>query len=74
MNTLSIRYTYNYRHNTYHNYVWTICGKCVNLKTGRVLKQVYNNSCIGYNINGKFNSLTKLRKQLQKIPKESCPF
>jgi hypothetical protein len=74
MNTISIRYTYNYRHTTHHNYVWTTCSKCINLKTGRVIKQVYNNSCIGYNINGKFVSLTRLRKELEKIPKEICPF
>ena len=70
MNSISIKYTYNYRHNEEHNYVWTTCGKCVNIKTGRVIKQVYNNSCIGYNIKGKFVSLTKLRKELEKIPKK----
>jgi hypothetical protein len=74
MNSVSIKYTYKYRHSKEHSYVWTICGKCVNLKTGRVLKQVYNNSCIGYNIKGKFSSLTRLRKELEKIPKKSCPF
>jgi hypothetical protein len=74
MNSISIRYTYNYRLKYYHNYVWTTCGKCINTHTGRLIKQVYNNSCIGYNIKGKFMSLTKLRKELEKIPKNICPF
>jgi len=74
MSSISIKYTYNYRLKDNNNYVWTTCGKCINLNTGRLIKQVYNNSCIGYNIRGKFMSLTKLRSQLEKIPKNNCPF
>ncbi len=47
---------------------------CVNLKTNRIIKKVYNNGCLGYNIEGKFYSLTYLRNHLQKIEKNDCPF
>lgn len=74
MNSISIKYTYNYRLKHHNNYVWTTCGKCINTQTGRLIKQVYNNSCIGYNIKGKFMSLTRLRKELEKIQIEQLPF
>lgn len=58
-----------------HNYQWSKCGKCFNVKTNRQIKQTYKNRCIGYYIKGKFYSLTKLRKHLEEIPKEEyCPF
>ena len=74
MRTLSIAYTYNYHISFAQNYVFTICKKCVNLKTNRVIKQVYNNGCIGYNIKGKFYSLTYLRGYLEKVKISKCPF
>ena len=70
MITISVNYTCKYRLNFAHHYVWTNCKKCYNLKTGRFIKQVYKSGCIGYIINGKFHSLTNLRKQLEKIPKK----
>lgn len=48
--------------------------RCFNSKTGREIKQVYNNRCIGYNIRGRFMSLKKLKEQLEIIPKEITPF
>lgn len=74
MNLISVSYTPKYELDFAPNYVWTGCGKCFNLKTGRQIKQVYNNGSIGYSINGKFNSLHKLRKHLIKITKKDCPF
>ena len=75
MITISISYTCKYRVKFAPNYVFTICGKCVNLKTGRKIKQVYKSGCIGYGINSKFYSLTYLRKHLDVIPKkEFVPF
>ena len=72
---ISINYTCKYRISFATHYVFTTCGKCYNLKTGRLIKQVYNSGCIGYNINGKFKSLTALKKQLEEIPKkEYYPF
>lgn len=68
MITISVNYTCKYRLSFAHHYIWTICGKCYNMKSGRLLKQVYKNGSIGYVINSKFYSLKKLREQLEKIP------
>ena len=75
MNTFTITYTYNYRLSFANNYVFSKCGKCMNLKTGRLIKKVYNSGCIGFNINGKFKSLKRLKDSLELIPKkEYLPF
>jgi hypothetical protein len=44
------------------------------MKTGREIKQVYNNGCLGYSIGGKFKSLKFLRTQLVKIKRIDSPF
>jgi hypothetical protein len=41
----------------------------MNLKRGKLVKKVYNSGCIGFNIKGKFYSLTRLRECLEEIPK-----
>lgn len=46
----------------------------VNLKTGRILKQVIKGGSIGYVIKGKFKSITSLKASLVKIKKSDCPF
>jgi hypothetical protein len=74
MNRLSITYEYNYELGFAPEYKWTICGKCVNAKTGRVIKKVYNSRCLGYNIRGRFHSLTSLRKHLVKPTIIKTPF
>ena len=74
MNSISVNYTCKYQLKFSDNYKWTKCGKCFNFKTGRQIKQVYNNGCIGYSINGKFYSLKYLRTQLEKIPYIKLPF
>lgn len=53
------------------NYGWTNCGKCFNIKRGKELKQVMQGGSIGYNIAGKFYTLSKLKKHLVKIPKRN---
>jgi hypothetical protein len=70
MNTFTVTYTYIYRLNFANNYVFSKCGKCMNLKSGRLIKKVYNSGCIGFNINGKFKSISRLRECLEKIPRE----
>ena len=57
-----------------HNYEWSKDGVCINVLTGRKIKQALVNRCLGYYINGKFYSLTYLRSKIEKIPKEKCPF
>ena len=46
----------------------------VNTQTGKILKQVIKGGSIGYIINGKFYTLTKLKSSLTKIKKNECPF
>jgi hypothetical protein len=74
MNSISITYTYNYQVNFATEYKFTTCKKLFNNKTGRQIKQVYNNSCIGYNIRGKFKSLTSLRASLELIPENEYAY
>jgi len=75
MNIISIKYTLYYQIEFANEYQFTKCGKCFNLKTNREIKKCYNKGSIGYNIRGKFHSLTKLKEHLQKIPtKEILPF
>ena len=71
---ITIKYPCKYRLKNNPNYVF--CGdKCFNSKTNREITQVYNNGSIGFNINGRFQSLKKLKSQLEKIPtKEILPF
>ena len=58
------------------HYVFTIKPKLlVNLQSGKVINQIMKGSAIGYVIQGKFYSLTKLREHLEVIPKkENLPF
>lgn len=75
MNSISITYALHWRLKFDHKYMFTKCGKCFNAQTGNQIKQVLQNRCIGYRINGKFKSLTSLRKELEIIPKEEVlPF
>jgi hypothetical protein len=46
----------------------------VNLKTGKILKQITKGGSIGYVIKGKFYTLKKLKGHLIKIEKKDCPF
>ena len=55
---ISIKYPCKYRLNFAQNYVFS-GDKCFNSKTNREIKQVYNNGSIGYNINGKFHSISE---------------
>lgn len=75
MSTISITYTLVWQVKFAPEYQWTKCGKCFNVKRQTQLKQVMQGGSIGYNIRSKFYSLTKLRKNLEEIPKEEyCPF
>jgi len=56
------------------HYVFNQHKECYNLRTGKRLKKVKQGGSIGYNIKGKFHSLTALRKHLTKPKEEECPF
>lgn len=74
MNKISINYTYIWCLDFAENYVFTKCKKCFNLHRNKEVKKVYNNGCLGYNVKGKFYSLTKLRDHLKKVEKSIIPF
>ena len=74
MATINVNYTCKYQLRFANNYWFTTCGLCYNTKRGKLINQVNNSSCIGYNINGKFYSLTFLHTQLELIPKQKTPF
>ena len=74
MTSISISYTLKYELSFAPQYKWSEKNDCFNVKTGRRIKQVYNNGCIGYSINGKFKSLKYLRTQLVKIQITPNPF
>ena len=74
MSYISISYAVLYQLDFANEYKFTKNKECFNNKTGRKIKQVYKNRCIGYNIRGKFYSLTKLKKHLVKPIKETTPF
>jgi hypothetical protein len=74
MSTITVNYTCKYQLKFATNYWFTTCGLCYNTLRGKLIKQVNNSNCIGYNIKGKFYSLTYLRNQLELIPKQKLPF
>jgi hypothetical protein len=75
MTNITIKVACKWRLKYAHNYIFDSQGNCYNSKTNRKLKQCYQSRCIGYNIKGKFKSLSFLRDQLEKIPqKDFCPF
>jgi hypothetical protein len=61
-----IEFAYVYKHN--HNYQFTKEWRCFNLLTDTEVKLVMpNGRCLGYNINRKFVSLTKIKQNVDKI-------
>lgn len=74
MSLISIRYATIWRLKFAEEYQWTKDGLCINAKRGTILRQVYKNRSIGYNIRGKFYSLSYLRSKLERIQPHECPF
>lgn len=74
MDYISVNYAIKYELSFAPEYIWTENNICINCKTNRQIKQVYNSRCIGYNIRGKFYSLKYLRDYLQKPIKTELPF
>lgn len=72
--TITVVYTIDYVISFANNYGFTKCKKCFNLKTGREIKQHYKSNCLGYYINSRFYSLTKLKMYLVKPIVNKCPF
>lgn len=74
MHSFTVTYAIKYVIAFAPEYVFNKHKECYNLKTGRRIKKVMQGRSIGYNIKGKFYSLTRLRSHLQKPQKEECPF
>jgi hypothetical protein len=72
--TISVNYVAKWRIKGFNNYIVTECGKVINTERGKVIKRVVKGYSIGYNIAGKFVTLTELKKQLVKIDEVYCPF
>ena len=71
----NVKYRAKYRLKDNENYIFSTCGLCFNLKSGKLVKQITKGYTIGYLINGKFKSLEVLRQNLELIPKkEILPF
>ena len=71
----NVKYLAKYRLKDNENYIFSTCGLCFNLKSGKLVKQITKGYTIGYLINGKFKSLEVLRQNLELIPKkEILPF
>ena len=72
---ISVEYNCKYRLKSNPNYIFTICKLCYNTKSGKLIKQILKGGSVGYVINGKFQTLSKLKNDLEKIPKiEILPF
>lgn len=56
------------------DYYFTKDGKCFNIKRNKEVKRILVSSTPGFSINGKFESLTKLRSKLIKVTNNECPF
>ena len=74
MQRISINYDLKYQHKIFNYYKWSSCGKLINTKTGRVIRKILNGRSLGYCINGKFRSLTRLKKEVEKINQIKTPF
>lgn len=74
MNTATITYTLEYFIIFAPEYKFTSKGELFNSKTNRKMKLCLNSGSIGYYLNGKFYSMTKIRKHTAKIKNEYCPF
>ena len=74
MNSFSVSYAIKYEIDFAPHYVFNQHKECYNLQTGRRIKKVVQGRSIGYNIQGKFYSLTKLKRHLIKPQKHDKPF
>ena len=70
----TVTYKAKYRLKNNHNYIFSTCKLCYNLKSGKLIKQITKRYTIGYLIDGKFRSLIRLKEELELIPKNKCPF
>lgn len=56
------------------NYQFTKDGKCINTNRMKEIKRTVVGYSVGFCINGKFRTLSSIRKELVKIEKINIPF
>ena len=64
-----MNYAYTYFISFSDKYRFNTDKQLINTNTNRVIKKVYNNGCIGYNIDRRFKSRTFIKKNLVRINK-----
>ena len=74
MPIITINYIAKWRLKSAPHYWFTQCQKCYNTKSGKLINQILKGSTIGYVINGKFISISNIKKDLELIPKNKTPF
>jgi hypothetical protein len=75
MTCISIKYDLVWQLNSCSNYRFTANGICINVNTNRIIKKTVVGYTAGYNINGRFRSVKRLRGELVKINRlEELPF
>ena len=73
--SLSTNYHLKWQFKNSENYKITSCGKIINCKTNRIIKETINGGyTIGFWINGKFIPKNKVNSMVEKINEIYCPF
>jgi hypothetical protein len=72
---ISTNYNLVWEYSPAPHYQFTQTGKCFNVKTGKEIKRTLVGYTEGFCLNGKFKSLSYIRKNLTKIKTDIiCPF
>jgi hypothetical protein len=74
MTTISTTYDLKWHYKPSTNYKFTEKGVCINTLRNKVVKRVLVGYTEGFCLNGKFKSLKVIRKELELIPVNNCPF
>ena len=74
MNSISVNYELKWQIRNNEKYRWSTCKKLFNVKTGRQIKKTLNCRSVGYWIDRNFVTLSKLKFELEIIPKQQTPF
>jgi hypothetical protein len=74
MPIITIKYIAKWQLKSAPHYWFTSCQKCYNTKSGKFINQILKGSTIGYIINSKFVSISNIKKDLELIEKQNCPF
>jgi hypothetical protein len=76
MQRITITYTYilKWQVSDAPEYCFSACGRLFNTKRGKEVKKVMQGRAAGYNIRGKFISLSALRPKIVKLQEVEVPF